>query len=324
MAYYQILAGGDDACKTATTYSSTSNYTYFGKDDDGNAKKNYLRYKLDNIPKDATIVTAYLSFIAYAGYSDAFSTYIEVYETGSMPSIATEPSEDRWATKVTYDLGSQSWTKDTWYDSPSIVTLVQHIVNRSDWLPGNYIGFYIGEGDATTGEKRVSWSYDYFGLSMWAPSLTVVADVPYEKLLADLNTDTTYYFRAKAQSTVGWGYGVEKSFTTLLSKTATVLLGLLPTISRNVATTRASALLKSGARVYDLFSVIGLFKESLARVGSIASYKPSLRLFRTAFATARARATSFPMGPARKIFMKLAAAKRFILDFWVKSDGCGH
>lgn len=42
--------------------------------------------------------------------------------------------------------GGVDWTPGSAHTTPSIATLVQHAVNRPDWLPGNRIGFVVTEG----------------------------------------------------------------------------------------------------------------------------------------------------------------------------------
>jgi len=131
-----------------------------------------LRFSNLAIPKGATIQSATLQFDAMG--SDSSSLDLTIYGEASDNSTtftATNNGVDgRTRTSQSVSWSSvPSWSSGTWYSSPDVSTIVQALVNRSNWVPGNAMGFII-TGSSNLNIRR---AYSYDGSAGNAPKLTV-------------------------------------------------------------------------------------------------------------------------------------------------------
>jgi hypothetical protein len=145
--------------------------------------------------------------------------------------------------------------------------------------------------------------------------------------ISELASVTKYYFRAKACVDGSWSYGEEKSFTTLSSGvcTASCAIGAKAIATRSGGHfTRTATLLKTGLSAAGRY-IAGEWREALCAISAIAkSRRHDAHFYRKAFTKAGLRAVTFPMGPHRKLLLRLSAVKRFALDLWVAADKCFH
>lgn len=126
---------GNESTGTELTFRRNSN-DYIG-----------LRFANVNIPKNATVLDAYLEFTAYQnGTSDGASMIIQgVNEDNPRNFRRYERYLQRNKSKTSPVLWSniRSWYKDRDYKSPSIANIVQTTVNRSGWENGNNMMFIM-------------------------------------------------------------------------------------------------------------------------------------------------------------------------------------
>ncbi|MFP4112649.1 MAG: hypothetical protein ACLFUO_06665, partial [Candidatus Woesearchaeota archaeon] len=132
-------------------YDSDSPYLFFG-DYQGDTYQAGLRFNL-NIPKNATIVSAYLTLVPGINMTGgSFTANILVQDTDDAALFSD--GSGSIATFASYFPDTISWEIDTWsidfnYSTPDISELVQVIVNKSGWEKGNHIGFMIDSGNAS-------------------------------------------------------------------------------------------------------------------------------------------------------------------------------
>jgi len=155
----QIADIYDDAYQEGSSWIQNYNYVSFGKTL-GIPCRTALRFSIP-IPRGSQIISSQLEFCAGASTSlpTSFTTNIRVYETGNMPPFDAPPDIPLSTESVSWEV--PPWTKDEWYKSTDVSTLVQHIVNRSDWQANNYIGFNLDEGDAGLMQIRDAYAYEY-------------------------------------------------------------------------------------------------------------------------------------------------------------------
>jgi hypothetical protein len=77
----------------------------------------------------------------------------------------------RAATTAQIDWDLTSWTDAGWNNSPSILSVIQEIVNRGGWAANNYIGLIIKDDGSVSG--RSVWGSDYSGGASLAAKLHV-------------------------------------------------------------------------------------------------------------------------------------------------------
>jgi hypothetical protein len=114
-----------------------------------------IRFLNVTIPKGSTILTAKVVFQAYENLS---STTCNVQIKGeavddSAAMFTYENFAGRSRTTAYVDWSNiGSWTADSDYDSPSIITIITEITGRSGWASGNDLTLFFADNASTTGQ----------------------------------------------------------------------------------------------------------------------------------------------------------------------------
>lgn len=132
-----------------------------------------LRFTGMTIPKNAFITSAYLTFVARAPISpntNSGTTNLtlrgEAADNSGAFTTAFYNVSGRATTGASATWNPGSWTTGTSYNSASLVTVIQEIVNRAGWASGNAMSLIItGSGSRT--------AYAYEDNPSLAPKLTV-------------------------------------------------------------------------------------------------------------------------------------------------------
>lgn len=144
-----------------------------------------LEFRL-SIPRAAQVTEAYLTLTSdetdYTGWSPTgpFTATVHVMDVGNAAVFNPLHNHDMlhhaptWPTTV-------DWPVDAWeplvqYRSPNLAALVQRVIARGDWSPGNYIGFVVSQGDAMGSSFR--GFKEYTTSPQQAARLTVIYSLP--------------------------------------------------------------------------------------------------------------------------------------------------
>lgn len=142
---------------------------------DGSSKGNQhvgMLFRNLNIPANATVTNAYIQFTTDETNSGSTSLAIKIQDSSNAPDITSQSYN---ITSRSYYSQSVAWNPSSWSSvgasgtaqrTPDVKSLVQYVVNKSNWNSGNSMMFYI----SGTGE-RTAESYD--GSSAGAPKLVV-------------------------------------------------------------------------------------------------------------------------------------------------------
>jgi PKD repeat protein len=131
-----------------------------------------LRFLDIDIPQGATITSAYLGFTVDETGSATTTASIRALDADSAAPFTT----GAYSLSSRAATGQVNWTIPAWdttgeyHQSPDISALVQAVVNRAGWAPGNAMGFTIAAMGDRTAE---AWD----GVSSSAPLLHVEYDV---------------------------------------------------------------------------------------------------------------------------------------------------
>ena len=118
-----------------------------------------LQWPLD-VPQGAVVSQAFFTVYDEAHGHDTqlgdcpeYSTSIQVEDIDNAPEFSASISEtvsDRgyWSESVPWFIAHGGLGAAAYHQSPSLLGLVQHIVDRAGWQSGNYIGFMIAGGGA--------------------------------------------------------------------------------------------------------------------------------------------------------------------------------
>jgi len=120
-----------------------------------------LRFVNVAIPKDATIVDAFLEFDSVDEWSDApVNIRIAGDDEANCSTFSTVADYNgRARTSYVSWTGIPTWSIEESYNSSDIASILQAIVNRADWVSGNAMGFFI-EDNGTSGGRRQFGAFD--------------------------------------------------------------------------------------------------------------------------------------------------------------------
>ncbi len=165
-----IANGSDDVeeRENGTIYANSSDLemVYDSYENNGFQKVG-LRFRGVNLPKNATITSAYLQFTA--DESNSATTELEISLHDSSNSSAFSDSNNvsnrtTFSSKVTWRPSSWSSNQSgSGQRTPNLKSMVQSLVNKSNWVSGNSVSFLIkGKGTSltSTSAKRVADSYE--------------------------------------------------------------------------------------------------------------------------------------------------------------------
>lgn len=168
----QIAAGADDAGTDENIWSTTRTFL-----DAGNAAKDKTGMKFNNIiiPNGASISEAYITVTA-AAYNNGstVTTRIQGEKTSSPAQYSTLTNYiARTLTTDYIDWAMTSWSQGTVYTSPSLVNVVQELVNTYNYSAGAPMAFQFNTQGTPTNSDYRTWS-SYNGSVANAPRLHIV------------------------------------------------------------------------------------------------------------------------------------------------------
>lgn len=156
---YQVSAGVDDVhLMKYSTYQNTNTVEI----DIGNYT-NGFRFQNIQIPQGAAIKSATLSIRSYwFGLEGEIKGKLQA-EAADNPGDFTIPTQRLSLVPLTgasqaWNIGPASWTGDTWYDTPDIASVLQEVIDRPGWTPGNAL-VVVYTTSSFTQDRRI-WAYD--------------------------------------------------------------------------------------------------------------------------------------------------------------------
>jgi len=139
--------------------------------------------------KGSTIITAFLTLTAYSAYSNNdVNTRITGHLASNSPefddladyqarrgtAVGGANNNNRTKAQVTWDKVS-AMVGDSEYESPSIVSVIQEIINQATWVSGNALSLFWDDHENRS--TNISYTYrnmySYTGSSSKAPKLTI-------------------------------------------------------------------------------------------------------------------------------------------------------
>jgi hypothetical protein len=153
---YQVSASADDVSGTKYSTYQTLNSTSLSIGSYTVA----MRFKGIQIPQGVAIKSAKLSICAYtSGLTASLTAKLRAEPADNPADFSNRRAGNLPGTSTSQAWNwSSPWTANTWYDSPEIGAVLQEIVDRPGWTPGNaMVILYAGAG---YGEDRSFWAYD--------------------------------------------------------------------------------------------------------------------------------------------------------------------
>ncbi len=169
----QVSSSADDVNEVSGTFTTNATTLWLGNGGSATASYAGLRFSGAAIPAGATISSAVLQVyssqnqwmdVAFSIAADA-SGNSPVFTTTSRPSQRTQT-----ASKVAHS-DNVNWAANTWYSLDQMKSVVQEVINRSDWQSGNSLSVIIkGTGTGTFARKFIR-AFD--GSAANAPKLVI-------------------------------------------------------------------------------------------------------------------------------------------------------
>lgn len=169
---YQVSASNDDCYwtvggstyyRTATTYP-IGRYTYIYKD--------AVRFTGVTIPDGATIDEAYLSFHYHANNGTPEEATIK-FEDAATPTQITDQSDGESRTLTTAGVGYTPPTSGTWSNTPSIVPIIEELMDSYSYKDGSAMQCIVIGGGASGLKRSYIRAYDYTE-NIYGPKLNMV------------------------------------------------------------------------------------------------------------------------------------------------------
>jgi len=172
---------GDDDCEQDSPDGSTSfTSSDLEKTYDGNEQIIGLRFNGITVPQGATITEAFVQFTSRFNDTNACTLRVvmEFADNAAPMTSGNAPSDRTWTTAFT-DWIPPSWTggsdqKDDDTKTPNFASVMQTVVNRSNWASGNSMCVFVIAEPFNSGvnQRRNSRSFNTSGGSK-APELII-------------------------------------------------------------------------------------------------------------------------------------------------------
>lgn len=150
-----ISSSNDEYTKAGTR--TWAGQVQFGDDSYWGDNIACVRFNNITIPNSATISSAYITFIASG--TSAYQYYLKIYgvDEDDTADFSSDPT-GRTKTTAAVDWDQNGWSSGTSYNTPSITSIVQEIVDRAGWSSGNDMGFFVQDDG---GSSHTVDMYDY-------------------------------------------------------------------------------------------------------------------------------------------------------------------
>ncbi|WJG08480.1 PilC/PilY family type IV pilus protein [Aliiglaciecola sp. LCG003] len=168
-ANYQVASQRDNAEERNDGAQSTGSELTFNA---SNNKYVAVRFRNLALPKNAVVTNAYLRFTAYQNRTGSGASFVIRGANEADPdNFRNYPryllrDKAKTSASVTWSNIPQ-WYRNFSYDSPSVASIVQELVNRGDWQSGNDMMFIMSNITGVRG------AYSYQGKPSGAPELVV-------------------------------------------------------------------------------------------------------------------------------------------------------
>ncbi len=184
MATFQVGASTDDCFRRLTTasFSLTGGTLAVGAFSATIYQQGAgMRFLNVTIPQGSTIDVAYLTLrCGFASSGTAVNSRISAEDVDDAPTFADDGAafDTRWAARTTARVdwdAIPAWTLNVDYDSPSIITVIQEIVDRESWVSGQDIVIFWEdfEDRSTHADEARRVAHSWNGSAEFAPKLVI-------------------------------------------------------------------------------------------------------------------------------------------------------
>ena len=159
--FYPAVSGDDGRWETGTFISNSialiiGNYS-------AKSQTLFARFPSVNIPQGSTIDSAFVKLTAYGTNSDTIID-VNIYFNDIDNAIAPTDETEADALALTTNLSNWipgGWTDGVQYDSPSLVSVLQEVIDRGGWSSGNALQVVIKDNGSSSNVYRFPSAIDH-------------------------------------------------------------------------------------------------------------------------------------------------------------------
>lgn len=188
----------------------------------------FIRFQNVTIPAGSTIDSAVLRFVADSSQSGTtvdVDIHFEDADDPAAPSNGSDVVGRSLTTGINWS-GIGSWTVGNSYDSPSLVSDLQDVIDKGGWASGQSIVAHIVDNGSTANARRNPATYNHASYN--APQLIVSHHIPYAPNVSET---------IEVVENVSLEFDLIRNEDITLEENIDVLLGFdesLPEISENI------------------------------------------------------------------------------------------
>lgn len=151
-----VQNGADDAYETSGG-SVTVNTSTIAMHYNGGAQRAGVRFRRLYIPQGATITSARIQLKASNSDSSTVNLNITADKVADAPAYSALNNNISGRAQTTAGVAwtPGSWTNSQFYDTPDLTTVLQEVVNQTDWCYGNATAFTFTRTGTDTGTRWI-------------------------------------------------------------------------------------------------------------------------------------------------------------------------
>jgi len=155
-------ANGDDGDFGTGGFHGTNTYLAFGSAS-GTPVSSFVRFPSVNIPAGAVITAAYIRF--QSTFSDGNTTCnVNVHFNAADNAVAPTDEAEAEALSLTDPVAWDdiaAWTAGSNYDTPSLVDILQDVIDRPGWASGHALMPVLKDNSSSSGAVRRPYANDH-------------------------------------------------------------------------------------------------------------------------------------------------------------------
>lgn len=161
MVDIQVVNSSDDVLWAANVpvFSAVSTNIAFGRDSSWGPYVSAIRFQGVTLPIGATITSAYLRF-HYNTHTGTPPTCTLYGEDAANPSAISSRSDGNSRTKTTASINITGPMSGTWWDSPSIISIITELLSKYSYVSGAAMQFIVIGNGASGSNVSNSKAFD--------------------------------------------------------------------------------------------------------------------------------------------------------------------
>lgn len=160
--FYPAASGDDGFGELPAGGFVTGSSSLYVGDFSGTIYNVFVRFPSINIPQGATITSAFVRFFCQtstSGVTCNLNCYFNAEDIAVAPTNISEFNTLSLTTAIAWN-NLEAWVDDTQYDTPSLVSILQDIIDRVGWSSNNAVQIIIKDNSSSASAYREPSAWD--------------------------------------------------------------------------------------------------------------------------------------------------------------------